>query len=196
MNISVKIEGIKGLGNFARQIPFATAKALTKTVQQGQLEVIRTIESKFTLRTNWYKPSNQIGIRITPAKKNNLVAEVKSNASFLNLHEKGLQKIPFGKYIAIPTQNVRRTKRDLVAKSQYPANLKNSFLINNKKGGKLLLTKSGKGKKQKTKIMYVLVPKAKIKQISIFFEPVEQIVRQNFQTNFNEAFSEAIKTAR
>jgi len=197
MNISIKIEGLEKLGYLARQLPFATAKALTKTAQQGQEAVIKSLNSAFTLRTNWYKPSSKIGIRITPAKKNDLQSEIKTNAKFLQLHEGGMEKIPFGKFIAIPTENVRRTKRQLVAKSNYPGNLKNSFIVNSKKSGvKLLLTKVGRGRVKQTRLMYVLVPKAKIKKVSVFYEPIRRAVAANFSNNFNEAWSQAVATAK
>jgi hypothetical protein len=197
VNVSVKIEGIELFGNLAKQVPFALAKTLTKTAQAGQSEVINTLGEKFQLRTNWYKPSNQIGIRITSAKKNNLVAEVKTNAGFLKLHEAGQTKFPFGKYLAIPTQNVRRTKRDLIPKNQRPGNLQNSFVVASKQGGtKILFVRKGKGKRAKAVPMYILELKAKIKQVSVFYGPVERAVRANLQKNFDEAFGQAVRTAK
>lgn len=196
MQISLKIEGLDQLGNFAGQVPFALASALTKTAKQGQDAVIQNLQDTFTLRTNWYKPSNAIGIRITPAKKNDQVAEVRSAAKFLLPHVEGKDKIPFGKFLAIPTDNVRRNKRRLIPNPQRPKNLKNSFILTLKSGLKVLAVRVGKGRRSTIRIMYLLEPKARLKKAEVFFEPVQKVVKENFENNFNESIKKAIKTAR
>lgn len=96
-----------------KNIPFATAKALTRTAMDGQIEVKRDIQRKFTLRNDW----TQRGIRITPAEKLSwpITAEVYTDTGtdaapdYLLGQEDGGEKVPHNghSYIAIPTKWLR-----------------------------------------------------------------------------------------
>lgn len=193
ISISVKITGER----FDKQVPFALAYALTITAKEAQAAVVKSLEGTFTLRGQWYKQSNKFGIKITPAKKTNLKASVHTQADWLELHETGGTKTPRGKELAIPTENVRRTKRQIIQKSQRPKALigKRDFILNTKKG-RVLFQRKGKGKRSKIVALYNLEPKAVIKKQSTFFEPVEKIVEKNLQENFNKALEKAYATAK
>jgi hypothetical protein len=97
----------------SKDIPFATAKALTRTAQDAQIEVKRDIGRLFTLRNSW----TQQNIKITPAQKLSwpIEAEVYTdtgNASapdYLVAQEDAALKVPHDGHlhVAIPTQILR-----------------------------------------------------------------------------------------
>lgn len=98
-----------------RDIPFVTAKALTRVAQDGQTEMRRQAARKFHLRNTW----TQQGIRFTPADKLSwpIHSEVFTDTSngktgapdYLARQEDGGLKVPFGgrHYLAIPTKYLR-----------------------------------------------------------------------------------------
>lgn len=193
LSIKAKLTGER----FDKQIAFAIAVALTTTAKQAQWEVIHTIEGTFTTRNNWYKPSNKFGIRMKSATKQNPVASLRTDADWLEPHEDGGVKTPTqGKELAIPTENVRRNKRQMIQKSQRPGALrgKRDFVLNTKKG-RVLYQRRGKGKRSKIVALYNLEPRAIIRKHSTFFEPIERIVERNLQENFNDALERAYASA-
>jgi hypothetical protein len=181
----------------ARQLPFATAVALTKTAQEAQKETIDTLDDKFTIRTGWAKPSNKFGIKIKPAKKTNLVAVVGTDADWLEKFETGKDKLPRGRNLAIPTGNVRRTKRDLIQKSQRPNALrsKRTFVLKTKSGN-VLFQRKFKGKRSQIIALYNLEKRARIRRNSPVYDPVKRIVVRNLGRNFTRALADALKNAR
>ena len=191
---------VKTFGSFEtmhKQIRFATAVALTKTAQQAQAASIDSIAKTFSIRNNWSQPGNKFGIRIKPAKKDNLEAQVTTFANWLKLHEEESTKLPSKKFIAIPTVNVRRNKKDIITKGNRPNALrgKNTFVIDTK-NGPVIFQRKGKGKREKLIALYILKPKAHIKKQSTFYEPIGRIARANFDRNFTEAVKNAFATTK
>lgn len=181
----------------ARQLPFATAVALTKTAQEAQKEVVDGLGDKFTIRTGWAKPSNKFGIKIKAAKKTNLVAEVGTDADWLEKFETGKDKLPRGRNLAIPTANVRRTKRDLIQKSQRPNALraKRTFVLKTRSGN-VLFQRKFKGKRAQLVALYNLEKRARIRRNSPVYQPVKKIVVRVFGKNFARAYADALRSAR
>lgn len=113
----------------AKDIPFATAKTLTRVAQDAQIEVKREIGKKFTLRNTW----TQLGVKITPAEKLSwpITAEVYTdtgNASapdYLTGQEDGLMKVPHNgnQHIAIPTKYLRARFPGAIPPPVRPRNL-------------------------------------------------------------------------
>ena len=67
----------KGLRRIEKkQIPFATARALTWTAQDAQKWLIKKIPSIFNVNKKWWLKQQPTGIKIKPAKKNDLVSSV------------------------------------------------------------------------------------------------------------------------
>src|SRR3990167_3209198 len=109
-----------------KEMPFAMAVALTRTAQSAQREVRAELKDRFTIRGNWVPG----GIRIKPATKRNLAAEVGSKDAFMALQETGGVKKPRGRALAIPV-GARRTKMQRTSRSRWPGALlqrKNTFL--------------------------------------------------------------------
>lgn len=181
----------------AKQVKFATAVALTNTAKDGQKEVISTLEQTFTLRGKWFQQSNKFGIKIKSAKKDDLQSAVYTNADWLLTHETGDDKLPRGNSLAIPTDNVRRNKKDIVIRSNRPRNVKNSFvLISKKTGHKILFTRKGRGKNKKLVALYNLTARAHIRKQSTVIEPIQKIVQQRLFKNYEVALRKALTTAK
>lgn len=181
----------------AKQLNFATAVALTATATDAQGASLSEIRENFTLRNDWSNPKNKMGVRIKPAKKNDLTAEIKTASAFLEKFEDGTDKLPRGKQIAIPTQNVRRNKRDIITKANRPQSLrgKRTFLVETK-AGLVLFQRKFTGKRSKLVPLYVLRPRAKTPKKPSFYVPIRETVKKNLVRNFNEAMKKAMETAR
>lgn len=183
---------IRKLFNLDKQIIFAAAQSLTAVAKEAQTDVIATIEKTFTTRGRWYLPSNKFGIKIKAARKDDLSAEVKTAADWLKLHETSGVKTPQGNNLAVPTENVRRTKRQIITKSQRPRNLKRAFVINTRSGPVLFQRKN----KKTIVALYNLEPRVPIKKASTVIEPTTKTVQQRFDHIFGEKLANAVRTAK
>lgn len=183
--------------SLAKQVRFALAVTLTAVAKEAQDAVVTDIESTFTVRNNWDKPSNAMGVKVLPASKHDLSAAVATRADWLNLHEEGGTKKPAGRNLAIPTQNVRRTKRDLIQKSQRPKALrgKRTFVLQTK-NGPVLYQRKGKGKRSQIVALYRLKPSARIKKQSTVAEPTLRVFGRRFDAIFERELTKALATAR
>lgn len=90
----------KPIDDVRRQVPFIFALALTRTVQDCRGEIQGNLGTHFEIRRAWLSR----GIRITPAKKSHLTAEVGSVDEFMELHAVGgkQEPKPGSKAMAIP----------------------------------------------------------------------------------------------
>lgn len=185
---------VKGSLDVGKQVTFALAASLTAVAKEGQGEVIKDLQGTFTLRGQWFKPSNRFGIRVTPARKTQLWSEVKTAADWLALHETGGTKTPDGRHVAIPTSLVRRTKRQVIARAQRPRNLKRAFVVQGQSGPVLV--------QRKTKKAYPIVPlyglerSAKVRKQSTVFEPTFLVVNRRFGEIFYRQLKRALETAK
>lgn len=181
----------------SKQLPFGIARGLTKTVKGAQSEILSTVPREFTVRGNWLKPSNKFGIKIKPATKRDLTAEVGTNADWLKLHESGGTKKPSGSNIAIPTVNVKRTKRDIIRRAQRPNALrgKRDVVLKTKKGA-VLFQRKFKGKRSKLVPLYNLESRARIRQNSTVKKPGLKFIRRHLVRNISESLNDAMKNAK
>lgn len=182
----------------AKQATFAAVKAINSIAKEGQSAVIDDeLPKDFTLRTNWYKPSNRFGIRVRFANKNKLRAEVGTDAEFLDKFETGNDKTPKNEFLAIPTDNVRRNKKQLIQRLQRPQGLRGrGDVVLPTKSGPMLFQRQGRGKNKRLVALYNLEKRAKIQKLSPVIAPVVRVVNGKLMRNFNEEFIKALKTAR
>jgi hypothetical protein len=87
-----------------KQVPYATARALTKTAQEAQKELQAAMPRTFNVTKKWWLKQQPTGIKVQSAKKTDLEAVVYTAAYFAKLQEEGGIKIPFrGRGILVPT---------------------------------------------------------------------------------------------
>ena len=119
----------------SRDIPFATAKALTRVAQDSQVEVRRDITRLFSLRNSWTVQ----GIKITPAQKLSfpIAAEVYTDTGnakapdYLTAQEDSSLKVAHEghQHIAIPTEILRNLigRDTIIPDALRPANLLSAY---------------------------------------------------------------------
>jgi hypothetical protein len=199
INITFKVEGIDGLLrklDIARkQIPFATALALTKTAQQAQQDVTAELPRIFD-RPN---PFTQRAIGYTRASKVDLTAKVfirAKQAAYLQRQITGGTRLPRGKGLALPANapidqfgNVRR------AWLRQVKNRKDVF-SGTVGGVPGLWQRTGKGGARGLKLLLAYEPRAEYTPRFDFAGLVKQSVQRHLQRNVRDAVAQAMRTAR
>lgn len=175
------------------------ASSLTLTAKDIQAATIKKLEGTFTIRNNWNKPSNALGVRIKPATKEKLETWIGTAADFLQkfvTEPEGsiVLKLPRGEFIAIPTSNVRRTKRDIIRATQRPQRLrgKRDIVLPMKSGrGFVLFQEQGRGVNVKRVALYLLVPRAKIREKDVLFGPAKTVFLNRFMKIYENQLRKA-----
>jgi hypothetical protein len=180
----------------AKNVEFGYARGLTRTAQKAQEDVVEGLRDAFTLRGRWWEKNNKYGIKVTPAKRDELEAAVWTRANWLEIHEEGGRKEPTkSRNLTIPTNNVKRNKRDIIKKAQRPRNLKGSFVIRDG-GTKLFMQRFGKGKRSSTRVMYILEPDANIEKKGTFLKAAETSAKRNRDKIISKSINDALRTMR
>ncbi len=188
----IEISGdIAALTSLPRQLNYAAAVTLTRVAKEGQSASIRAIKGTFTTRGDWYQPASIFGVRVRPATKDSLEAEVGTRAHWLALHETGGVKRPRGQYLAIPTAAARRANNQSVSRSRRPRNARRTFVAETR-SGPVVFERTGGG----IQALYFLEPRAVIRKRSVVIEPVTQVVDNRFGAIFARALDEALETAK
>lgn len=105
LRVTANIDQVhRKMDSHARQIPFALSKTINSLADQVQKHVTtELLPQKFTVRSEWWKPSMKFGFRVRKSTKAKLVATVGSAADWLPRQEEGGVKTTEGHRIAIPT---------------------------------------------------------------------------------------------
>lgn len=203
-----------------RQLPYAAAVALTKTVDVGRNLAIDQLKRKFKLRGSWYKKERKFGIKIKTASRDNLEASVYTLADWLEAHETegGEEKQLSGKpgsagfvpkHFAIPSDQStqsgslthlppKRTGTGAISRLVKPGRL-----IGKKRGGAfairvrgflLLLQRMKKG--AEPVLRYALPKRVRIKENRTITPSVVTVVFNRYAQIFDEALEKALATAR
>ena len=181
----------------AKNVEFGYVRGLTRTAQKAQEDILEGLRDKFTLRGRWFEKNNRFGVKVTPAKKDQLEAAVFTRANWLELHEDGGKKEPTkSKNLVVPTENVRKNKKDIIRKARRPRNLKNSFVIKTESGQQLFMQRFGKGKRSSTRVMYVLEPSARIERKGTFVRAAQISVIRNKDEIVSKSINDALRTMR
>jgi hypothetical protein len=222
LKIEVKGDlGIQMVGNLRKQIPFALAKALTRTVQAVQRELPGAMERELDRPNDFTKR----GTFITPARKDKLEAVVgfkDKQAKYMRLLIEGGTRSPGARGIKLPGAvaldqygNIPRgqiAKLIAAAKSgKYGAAVKKRLGINAKgraPSDLSLFYGQPKGRPDLPVGIYRrmpdgLVPVIMFSQRTMTYKPsfkfkelAERVVRDTFAAEFEAAIEDAMRTAR
>jgi hypothetical protein len=197
INLSSKItQAPPSADKIYKNIQFGTAMGLTQTAKDGQSAVRSALKGTFTLRNSWSEPSNKFGIKIKPATKDDLSAEVRTMADWLNIHEEGGIKHAQSGRLAIPTDNVRRNKRLIIPRNQRPKGLARKAFVLMTKKGPVLAQRISRGKRKGLIVLYGLETSARIKKQSTFYDPIKKVVAARLNINIEAGIQKALDTMR
>jgi hypothetical protein len=184
--------------NLVKQVTFALAQTLTAVMKDAQAEVNSDIERTFTVRNGWNRPSNAMGIKVQPATKSDLSAALVTRADWLIPHETGEDKVPDGNALAVPGRNVRRTKRDIIQRSQRPKALrgKRDVVLPLRGGGLGLFQRKGKGRNGRLVFLYTLAKRARIRKQPTVIEPTIKVAEKKFDKLFYANLKKALRPTR
>ncbi|MCP4352303.1 MAG: hypothetical protein GY795_43145 [Desulfobacterales bacterium] len=180
----------------SKQLPFATALALTNTAKKAQEKLRQGLGSKFTMRRTWVAK----GIQVKAANKRQplhlMEAIIGSKDEFMLRQELGgVKKGRSGHRIAIPV-GARRTRKSVTTKRSWPTQVlkrKNVFILEQKFGREAIIQRNKSGD---IKLLYLLQRKVKVKKRWDFRETVNEVAQEQFNSQFNKAFDRALDTAK
>jgi len=190
-----------------KQIPFATAVALTRTAQDARTYIAGDASNRGRLEKYFELRGNRVakGIRIERAKKTdwpNPVAKVGTVDDFIALQITGGEKKPQkgASHIAVPTKLVdrRRTAAGSIPKALKPRTLRDRADVYLKGAEiKRRMDKArGNASNLKTATFYNLVRKAEIPARFPFPKDVEISAGSTYEENFTREFDAAVRSAR
>ncbi len=177
-----------------RQIPFATALALTRTAQDAQKALKEHLPHEFQIRSKWV----QGGIRIRRANKRNLEAQVGSRDKFMALQAEGGEKRGKGaKDVAVP-MGARKKPHMKTTRAKWPGRLlqKNRHFIATMESGKAGIFRRRTKKRFPIELMYSFERAVKVLPRYRQHIIVEAIVGKRWAPNAVAALERAVKTAR
>lgn len=204
MDLKLELHGNQEIDKFLttfprKELPFAVALALTRTAQAIQEAEMNNISDKFTVRGTWLRKGGRFGVGITPATKHNLMAVVESRAPWLFQHEEGGERDPRHLHRYSPTQNIRRTGKELIKKAERPgavrAEGKRGFIIKTRSGLELLMIRRRRGE-HGVEPLYRMILHARIKADMGFEETGRSTVARVWMKNLMAAAQQAVATAR
>lgn len=182
-----------------KNINFGLARGLTKTAKEGQSAVVSALRGSFTLRGTWFQQSNKFGIKVKPAKPNDLSAEVRTMADWLEPHETGKDKQGGSHRIAIPQWAIRPRGSSMRITSAKKARrllaTGKAFLLKTHRGEVIAMQK-GRGDNERLVVLYGLERRVRIKKRSTFYEPLEKLVSRNGAKNINASITDALNTMK
>lgn len=184
----LEVVGLDGLEAMLRHLPpnarYGAALGMNRTIDEAQSAIRASLPEKFTLRrkqfverTVYRKPGEDF------ATKAKLEARVRihDERDVLAKHEKGGRKVPReGRALAIPV-DVRRTKADVVRKSE---GVKALFASGKafRKGSKVFVTQ-GRGKKKTLRLAYVFKPSVPIAPALGFERTARAVIARRAEAN-------------
>jgi hypothetical protein len=175
-----------------RQIPFATAVALTRTAIEARDAVRMQAKERFTIRTPWVLK----GIQAKSADKRSLTAHVIARDDFMALQEEGGVKEARGKALGVPVE-ARNPKTLVTRPSKWPGALlrrKRKFFTGQVKGNVPAVFR--RDEDGGLTLFYTLRPRVSIKPRFGMVEKVREVVTSRYAALFAEAFAQARKTAK
>jgi hypothetical protein len=173
-----------------RQMPFAIALALTRTVKEGQAEVIRQLPQRFTIKNGWTARQ----IRIKAATKSSLIAEVTA-PDYMAKQEAGGTRTPDGNHLATPGASLHGR---LIPRSSRPGAVfgkPRTFKLFGA-GGREAIAQRLSGKTRQFRILYWLTDTQQYDERFEMGRTVANVVDRKFESELVKAMGAAMRTAR
>jgi hypothetical protein len=178
-----------------KQLPFATARALTLTAQDAQTAIRAAMPSKFTIRNTW----SQRGIIVKPADKNVIPARsavmVGDMWNYLFMQESGGEKTPTSsQHIAVP-EDIRSSPSQILRSQLRPKALlaRKDVFIKDLGGGNQAIYQRLPG--GRLKLLYILTPETHIKPRLGLAETALKIGNERWAINFAASLQAALLSA-
>ena len=178
----------------ARQIPFATAVAQTKTIRDAQRAIQGSAFSRFKLRA---KNLPRVAVKMERAQKTDFpnskaTVYVPKSFAFLELQEKGgTKRGKSGHRIAVPTRIVRTKSRGGPIKSQRPR------AIGSRKGAKEIEGQLvHRTKRRRLGIFYTLTDSAKIRPKFRFETTGRKVISRVWAGHFKREYENSLNPPR
>lgn len=188
-----------------KQIPYATALALTRTAQAAQKDIQEAMPETFAVTRKWWLKQQPTGIKIKRATKAELQADVFTRAYFAFLQEEGGIKIPFkSRGILVPTALTPKYGRRAGGASKVMAGKKVLRQGGKANGDPIITTQSGtrgvfrrKGKKRTpVEMLYSYIPRAHIRAHMQFKARAHEKAVRSFDYFFAQSLKRALATAK
>lgn len=174
-----------------KQVPFATARALTWTAQDVQKAIMERIPRVFNVTKKWWLKQQPTGIKVRPAKKTHLASRVYTEAHFADLQEDGGTKRPRqSKSLLVPSNKVPKSRRKSGGAA---AMLKGKKTFSNRKG---IYRRKGPKRNQTVELLFARTKTAHIRPRFGFKRTAVKTVRARFKRNFARSLSKALETAK
>ena len=190
MIIQINATITNAMRGFERQIPFATALALTRTAQDAQAEVRGQLPSRFRLRNGW----TMRNIKIAGAQKASLEATITA-PDYMAKQETGETEHARKRYLAAPAPTIGNDRIP-------PARLRPRSLLSQPRtfvldtaGGAVIAQRKGR-KRKPLRLLWWLTPQQRYSERFEFGDTTAQTVERRFAIRFDEAFARAVATAR
>lgn len=199
MQINLQVEGVRETAEYfraagSRDLPITMAATLSRLAAKAQREIRILLGEHFILRRPAWARS---GVRIEPATKSKWVAAVKDINPYMELQQTGGEKIPYGKFIAVPLSGARPTPASLIAAHNRPHAVMaaGGFIRNGIMYAVLIGKPRGRAQRFTGRVvpMYVLVSSAEEKPRYGFDLAVEKVVELNYREEFGKAWDEFSK---
>lgn len=203
--IQIKVdasEALTYLQRVSQQAPFAVSLALNRVANHAQSAVRDGIKRTYTLRREQYVLNTVKINREDRARKDKLdtILRIDPERDLLAKFEEGGTKTARdGRNIAIPTDNIRRTKKDIVQRSQRPR-----ALLDSKGASKGKVFKTPAGIFQRigsrgasvVRALYLLRSIVRVRPTLNFKRNATDAVQRTWRDEMTAAFIRAEQTAR
>lgn len=186
MQIQIESQTFNISEHFAKQIPWATALALTRTAKDAQKRIVDDLPKRFHLKNGWTARM----IKIVPATKANHEAQVTAPGYMAKQEQGGTRKPEQGVHLASPGQSLRGR---LIPKAMRPGaafGKPRTFMLYGKGGKEAIAQRRSKGSRQ-FRILYWLTETQEYDKRFQMLEAVEITARSRFAKHFMEALQAA-----
>lgn len=200
---------------FAKQVPFATAVALTKTAAQLIPEARKSLSKNLDVtnrglpRAAFHQRRSVVKAKKTDFPRSRAIVGVPDDAKFrgkfladhvVGRRRKARGNHPGARRIAIPTKLVKRLKKGTVSSTQRPGVIMRKprgFLDESHRGkGPVIGLNRGRRRRDGRTIYYLLRRSVRIRKQWPFGKEMKRAAKTKYSKNFETEFRKAVVSAR